>query len=193
MNILFLNASPRKESWTAAAMRVIAEYIGSGHTVEWIDVNSLSLKPCVSCLKCRPDRECVLPPDDGHRIAAKIRRADALVIGSPTYFGNITGPLKTLIDRSLTAFEEIAASGLEMPVPLHRGKKAAILTSCGIPAPMSASPDHGGGALRAMEVAVNAGGYQLAARIIIDGAAMLSELPEAVLEQARGAAGALTN
>ena len=184
MNILFLNASPRKDSYTAAAMRVIAEHIGNDHVVEWVDVNALKLRPCVSCLKCRPNRECILPLDDGHRIAAKIRRVDALVIGSPTYFGNITGPLKTLIDRSLTAFEEIAASGMEMPVPIHCGQKAALVTSCNIPAPMSDLPTQGGGALRAMEIAVNAGGYELAGSILIEGAAALAGLPEAIREQA---------
>ena len=193
MKILFLNASPRAKSYTAAAMRLIKENINNNHTIEWVDVNSLDIKPCVSCLKCRPNRECILPHDDGHRIAKMIYNADALVMGSPTYFGNITGPLKMLFDRCLTAFEEIAASGLEMPVPIHTGQKAAIVTACNIPAPMSSLPTQGAGALSAMQIAINAGGYELVGSIMIDGAAALTEMPEEIMKQAKNIAYCLTN
>lgn len=192
MRILFLNASPRKNSFTAMAMRLIKEQIGSEHTADWVDVNSLNIKPCQSCLKCRPKNDCILPSDDGHRVAKMIHDADALVIGSPTYFGNITGPLKTLIDRSLTAFEEIAANGLEMPIPIHKGQKAAVITACNIPAPMSSLPTQGAGALSAMQIAINAGGYDLVGSIMIDGAAALKELPQDVKGKAKSIAIALT-
>lgn len=185
MKILFLNASPRKNSYTAKAMNVIKENISAEHTVDWIDINPLTIKPCQSCLKCRPNNECILPLDDGHKVAKMIYNADALIIGSPTYFGNITGPLKTLLDRSLTAFEEIAANGLEMPTPIHIGQKAAIITACNIPAPMSSLPTQGAGALSAMQVALNAGGYDLVGSIMIDGVAALKELPTAIKEQAK--------
>lgn len=185
MKILFLNASPRKKGHTTRVLRLIKEHIGSGHQIDWVDVNTLNIKPCRSCLKCRPGNECILPPDDGHHVARLIHDADALVMGSPTYFGNITGPLKTLIDRSLTAFEEIAANGLEMPLPIHKGQKAAIITACNIPAPMSALPSQGAGALSAMQVAVNAGGYDLVGSIMIDGAATLKDLPEDVKNRAK--------
>lgn len=192
MKILFLNASLRKKGYTTMAMCLIKEYINSEHKIDWVDVNSLNIKPCQSCLKCRPKNECVLLHDDGHRVAKMIRHADALVMGSPTYFGNITGPLKTLIDRSLTAFEEINANGLEMPIPIHKGQKAAIITSCNISAPMSSLPTQGAGALSAMQVAIDAGGYELVGRIMIDDAATRKELPEDVRDQCQSIAMALT-
>ena len=193
MKILFLNASPRAKSYTAAALRLIKENISDDHTVEWVDVNSLDINPCISCLKCRPNNECILPFDDGHKIAKMIYSADALVIGSPTYFGNITGPLKMLFDRCLTAFEEIAASGLEMPIPIHKGQKAAIITTCNIPAPMSSLPTQGVGALAAMKTVTNAGGYELVGSILIDGAATLTEIPKDIVNQAKNIAYKLTN
>ena len=105
----------------------------------------------------------------------------------------VAGPLKTLIYRSLTAFEEIAANGLEMPTPIHKGQKAAIITACNIPAPMSSLPTQGAGALSAMQVAINAGGYDLVGSIMIDGAATLSELPEEIKHKAKSIAIALTD
>lgn len=171
MNVLIINASPRKNGFTTQALREIQAHIDSQHQCNWIDVNNLRLKPCQGCLRCRPDGECVMSRDDGHHVAQLIKNADALIIGSPTYFGNITGPLRTLIDRSLTALESIAANGLEMPTPLHTGKKAAIVTACAMPYPESLRPDQGAGALLALETTIKAGGYDLVGKLLIDGSA----------------------
>lgn len=192
MKILFINASPRTNGYTSIFMNLIKENISPIHKIEWININSLNIKPCISCLKCRPNSECALPLDDGHKVAKMIYNADAIVMGSPTYFGNITGPLKTLIDRSLTAFEEIAANGLEMPKPLHNGKKAAIVTACSSPSPISLLPTQGTGALSAMQIVTNAGGYELVGSILIDGSASLKEIPEKIKEQAKDIAYNLT-
>lgn len=185
MKILFLNASPRPNGYTYRAMKCIESYLDAQHAVEWVDVNGLNIKPCISCFKCRPNNECVMPEDDGHRVARLIKSADVLVIGSPTYFGNITGPLRTLIDRSLTALEEIAASGLEMPIPLHKGQKAAMVTACNTSDPICNLPNQGAGALAAIETTLRAGGYDVVGSIMVSGAAALDDLPSEVKEKAK--------
>lgn len=183
MKILFLNASPRLNGYTIRTLKCIEDHLEAQHTVEWVHVNSLNMRPCISCFKCRPNNECIMPEDDGHRVARLIRSADVLVIGSPTYFGNITGPLRTLIDRSLTAFEEIAASGLEMPIPLHKGKKAAMVTACNTSEPICNFPNQGAGALAAIETTLKAGGYDIVGSIIVSGAAALDDIPQDVKEK----------
>jgi NAD(P)H-dependent FMN reductase len=185
MNILFLNGSPRKNGYTIQIMKCIEEGIDSKHNVEWIHAYDLRMEPCQSCLLCRPNNECSLPTDDGHHVWHKIRFADALVIGSPTYFGNISGPLKTLIDRSLTAFESLAANGLEMPVPLHKGKKAAIVTACNAPFPISQLPNQSKGTLLAMETVLNSGGYDTVGSITLDGAVSKDSIPLDIQETAK--------
>lgn len=186
MNIVFINGSPRKNGYTTKVMKCVEEGIDPKHDVEWIHAYDLIIKPCQSCLQCRPNKECSLPTDDGHYAWHKIRSADALVIGSPTYFGNISGPLKTLIDRSLTAFESIAANGLEMPIPLHTGKKAAMVTACNAPFPISQLPNQSKGALLAMETLLNSGGYDMIGSITLDGAVSKGEIPLDIQEVAKG-------
>jgi Multimeric flavodoxin WrbA len=188
MNILFLNASPRTNGYTHKAMKIVEEHLTAQACAQWVDVNNLNIRPCISCFKCRPCNECILPEDDGHHVARLIKNCDALVIGSPTYFGNITGPLRTLIDRSLTAFEEIAASGLEMPVPLHKGKKAVMVTACNTPEPICNLPNQGAGALAAMETTLKAGGFLIIGSLMVSGAAMLTELPQSIKEEAEAIA-----
>ncbi|MDP4147236.1 MAG: flavodoxin family protein [Bacillota bacterium] len=185
MKILFLNGSPRKNGYTVSLMKCIEKGIDSSHSIAWIHSYDLNMTPCRACLQCRPNKECVSPKDDGHYVWHKIRSADAIVIGSPTYFGNISGPLKILIDRNLTAFEEIAASGLEMPSPLHKGKKAIIVTACNAPYPMSQLQSQSKGAIQAMEVAIKAGGYNIIGSITLDGAASKDGVPLKIEEQAR--------
>ena len=185
MNILFLNGSPRKNGYTVRVMELIEEAIDIRHTVEWIHAYDLMLKPCQSCLQCRPGNECKLPKDDGHDVWHKIRSADALVMGSPTYFGNISGPLKTLVDRSLTAFETIAANGLEMPIPLHNSQKAIMVTACNAPFPISQLPTQSKATLQAMEIVLRAGGYDIVGSITLDGAAAIIEIPVGIQEKAK--------
>ncbi|MDO9492109.1 flavodoxin family protein [Acetobacterium sp.] len=191
MNILFLNASPRLNGYTAGTMKCIKNALDSEHIVQWININNLNVKPCQGCLQCRPDKSCILPQDDGHRIAKLIRYADALVIGSPTYFGNVTGPFRTLIDRSLTALEEISSSGLEMPRPLHIGQRAAIVTACNSPSPLSELPNQAAGALSAMQTTLDAGGYDIVGSIIVDAAAGLVGIPQNIENLAKQIAVAL--
>jgi multimeric flavodoxin WrbA len=67
-----------------------------------IYIGDFELSPCVGCDKCLRDPfECPLAEnDDTHEIEKYVLDADALLIASPTYFGSVSGQIKTLIDRS---------------------------------------------------------------------------------------------
>ena len=185
MNVLFLNGSPRKGGYTEQLLKGIRAGLDSRHTVDWVDSYGLKIEPCHGCFKCRPNQPCCLPEDDGHDVWQKIRSADALVLGSPTYFGNISGSLKTIIDRNVTAFEEIAVSGLEAPVNLHKGKKAAMVTVCASSSPISQLKNQAQGALNAMESILMAGGYDIVGSVILDGTAALKVMPSETYEKAK--------
>lgn len=73
-----------------------------GAEVETIDVRQLRVAPCTGCMRCRSTHSCVLPPDDSLMVLEALRRADAVVVAAPTYWGNMPGTLKLLFDR-LTA------------------------------------------------------------------------------------------
>ncbi|HBQ26989.1 MAG TPA: iron-sulfur protein, partial [Syntrophomonas sp.] len=66
MRILVLNGSPRKNGTVANLLKSVVGGIHNKHEVEWINVYELKIEPCVACMKCRPDQECILPQDDGH-------------------------------------------------------------------------------------------------------------------------------
>jgi multimeric flavodoxin WrbA len=164
--ILILNGSPRKNGVTTTLLRIIADETRSaGAEVEWIDVNNLSIRPCIGCLKCRPDKCCILPQDDAHRVGGLIESCSGLVVGTPTYWGNMTGPLKLLFDRNVTIFEHYVLNTWRLPKPKHKGKKAAIITASLAPSPYNQLPSQARGALRAVKTVLNAGGFDIRGQI----------------------------
>jgi multimeric flavodoxin WrbA len=125
MKILILNASPRRKGVTSALLAEIENNIASKHAVETVIIYKLNMKPCLGCLKCRPDKICVLPKDDAHTLAEKVKESNLLIVGSPVYWGNIPGPLKIFFDRNVPLFEYAEAKPMnKIPKPQLKGKKA---------------------------------------------------------------------
>jgi NAD(P)H-dependent FMN reductase len=164
--ILMLNCSPRKNGITSSLLKIIANEARSGGAeVEWVDVNDLSIRPCIGCLKCRPDKKCILPKDDGHRIGELIERCSGLVVATPTYWGNMTGPLKLLFDRNVTTLEHYVLYSTRFPKPKHKGKKAAIITASLAPFPFNQLASQSRGTIRAVKTVLNAAGFDIRKQI----------------------------
>ena len=134
MKTVILNGSPRKNGSTAAFLAIMKEKLSEAGQVEWFDAYNLTVKPCMGCMRCRPDGVCVLPSDDAQRVRAAIASAEAFVVGTPVYWNNMTAPLKAVFDRNVTLFESFAKG---WPSPKLRGKRAAIVVSAGSPWPFS--------------------------------------------------------
>lgn len=183
MNILILNGSPKKSGNTAKVLQQITEAADQSHHIEIVHAYDLSVKPCLGCHRCRPDRECVLEQDDAHIFGRKIKNADILIIGSPTYWGNMSGALKNLLDRSVTVFE-IMPEG-RMSSPRHKGKKAVIVTTSGAPWPFNQLNSQAKGCIRSIKTILKKGGYQIKGTINFGGAKFNSELPPKVIKRAR--------
>jgi multimeric flavodoxin WrbA len=183
MKILVLNASPKKKGKVAGLLSAVIEGANGAPDVEWIDVYGLSIKPCLSCMKCRPDKPCALPRDDAHAVAEKIAAADVLVVGTPTYWGNMSAPLKALFDRIVTTLEHIEITGL----PKHRlkGKRAVIVTAASSPWPFALLPAHAGGAVRSVRTVLAGGGVTIAGTLVLGGTRSMDEIPPRAVRRAR--------
>jgi multimeric flavodoxin WrbA len=162
MNILMLKASPREKGVTSVLIDEIEKSIASKHFVETILVYKSNMKPCVGCLKCRPDKKCVLPNDDAHTLAEKVKDSDLLIIGCPVYWGNIPGPLKIFFDRNVTLFEYVEAKATKRtPRPRLKGKKAILVVSSGAPFPYNLLASQSRGTIRALRTILKAGGIAI--------------------------------
>ena len=70
----------------------------AGHEVEHISLKGKNLGFCIGCLACQKTQQCVLK-DDAVWIAEKVKNADTLVFATPIYYYEMSGQMKTLLDR----------------------------------------------------------------------------------------------
>ncbi|MDC7219894.1 MAG: NAD(P)H-dependent oxidoreductase [Spirochaetales bacterium] len=184
MKTLILNGSPRKKGVTTQMLKIMEEKAREKGTVEHIRIYDCDITPCAGCMGCRPDKKCLLPQDDGHRIARLIDEADLLILSSPTYWGNISGPLKTVLDRCVTTFEYL--DGHRFPKRLQKGKRALIVTASSAPIGYHLLPSQSNGAVRAMKTVLKAGGYNIKGVLNIPDSNRFEEKKEGFTLQAKG-------
>ena len=70
----------------------------AGHEVEQISLKGKEIKFCIGCLSCQKTQKCVLK-DDAVQIAEKVKEAETLVFSTPIYYYEMSGQMKTLLDR----------------------------------------------------------------------------------------------
>lgn len=108
MNIVVINASPRKNANTSKLCQKVAQAAEDNDaTVEYVNLYDYTFKGCISCFACHlknkiDDPLCILP-DDIKPILEKCINADAIVIGSPIYYGSITAYAQAFLERLLFA------------------------------------------------------------------------------------------
>jgi multimeric flavodoxin WrbA len=189
MRIMVLNGSPRRSGTVAALLKAVTEGLPPGRDVAWVDVCGLNMAFCTACMSCRSGAGCALPTDDAHRVGERIRVADALVIGTPTHWGNVCAPLKLLFDRNVPVFMGEGPRGF--PVPRQKGKRAVIVTACSTPWPLDVVLAECRGAVRAVREVLHYGGYRLVGTLTHPGTRSGRPVPERVLARARRLGGRL--
>ncbi len=103
MKVVAFNGSPRVGGNTELLLRRVLEPIAqAGIETELVQVGSRRIRGCIACGLCgqRRDRRCALTEDIGNECLEKMFAADAVLIGSPTYFAGLNAETKALIDRA---------------------------------------------------------------------------------------------
>jgi len=102
MKVIAINGSPRREGNTAALLvEVLEELDDQGIETELVQLKG-PLSGCIACGKCfeKKDGRCALDKDMVNLCIEKMAKADGIILGSPTYFADLTSEMKALIDRS---------------------------------------------------------------------------------------------
>lgn len=102
MKLIAINGSPRKGGNTEALLEaVIAPVRQAGIETELIQIGGKGIKGCLGCYTCqkRKDSRCSQNDDMLNACLEKVIAADALLLGSPTYFTDVTADMKAFIDR----------------------------------------------------------------------------------------------
>jgi multimeric flavodoxin WrbA len=102
MAIVAVCGSLRDESNTNKLVKKVAD--ASGFDYELINLSGMEIKPCTGCGACIMNEGTCIINDDMNPLCDKLMKADALIIGSPTYYMDISGAIKCFIDRSMPIF-----------------------------------------------------------------------------------------
>lgn len=103
MKVVAFNGSPRKDGNTRHLMdTVLGELEKEGIDTEVIQVGGKKIRGCQACFKCQENKDgrCVLDDDILNECVEKMRAADGIILGSPTYFSDVSTEMKALMDRA---------------------------------------------------------------------------------------------
>ncbi len=102
MKIVAFNGSPRKDGNTTMLIGRLLEAVGQeGIETELVQLSEKPIRGCIACYKCfeNLDGRCAVKNDAANEYIEKIMGAQGLVLGSPSYFQDVTAEMKAFIDR----------------------------------------------------------------------------------------------
>jgi multimeric flavodoxin WrbA len=103
MKVVAFSGSARKDGNTAILINnVLQELEKEGIGTELIQLAGKKIRGCLACMKCfeNKDQRCVNKDDVLNECLEKMLEADGIILGSPTYFSNVSTETKALIDRA---------------------------------------------------------------------------------------------
>jgi multimeric flavodoxin WrbA len=105
MKVIAFNGSPRKKGWNTVTLleNALEGAASAGAQTELVQLYDLRISGCISCFSCkkigrRKDGVCAIQ-DDLAPVLERVRNADALIIGTPVYYGAESAATRALIER----------------------------------------------------------------------------------------------
>jgi multimeric flavodoxin WrbA len=100
MKVLCIVGSPRKDGNTNALIGHAASVLKEkGIKTEVLHISDYKIEPCNACRTCFKVKRCTIK-DDFKKVYGKMKKAEGLIVGSPTYFGSATPNIMALLDRA---------------------------------------------------------------------------------------------
>ena len=103
MKVIAFNGSARKNGNTAILIKEVLSQLGAeGIETEMVQLAGKKIRGCIACGKCfeNKNQRCVVDNDFANECIEKMLEADGIILGSPTYFADVTTEMKALIDRT---------------------------------------------------------------------------------------------
>lgn len=128
MKICVLFGGQHKKGNTAALLGQFLEgATAKGHAVRRFDVAFMDIRPCLGCMGCKKKGNGCVQKDDMNAIYDAIKESDMIVLSSPMYWWNLSGPLKNVVDRFFalpfnTQIESSAFAGKKLMLIMTSGQ-----------------------------------------------------------------------
>ena len=103
MKVVAFSGSARKDGHTALLIgHVFKELEAAGIETELFQLSGKEIHGCIACYQCfaNKDKHCAVQNDVLNECVEKMLEADGIILGSPTYFTDVSAAMKALIDRA---------------------------------------------------------------------------------------------
>jgi len=103
MKVVAFSGSARKNGNTTALMNIVLERIrAAGGETELVELAGINLSGCKACFQCYEKKNCRCAIDDDvvNEAVEKMMMADGIILGSPTYFADVSANMKAFIERT---------------------------------------------------------------------------------------------
>lgn len=119
MKVLLVNGSPHAKGCTYTALREVGKELEAANiSTQVFQLGTKAVHGCTACHKCDELDRCIFD-DAANKLAAEIRQADGVVLGSPVYYGSVNGAFCAVLDRTFYSAGEHFAN-----------KPGAAIVSC---------------------------------------------------------------
>ena len=131
MKALLINGSARANGNTRIALEEVGKTLKeNGVDYEIVGIGTKPVHGCIACGRCREIGRCVFDDDPCNLFAEKLATSDALIVGTPTYYGQPNGALLAVMQRLFYSRSDLAmnkpAAGIAV---CRRGGATAALQS----------------------------------------------------------------
>ncbi len=120
MKVLLINGSPRLRGNTNRMLEEVSSRLREhGIESEILQLGAAPVRGCIACGQCAGKGRCVFDDDICNSAISRMEQSDAVIVGSPVYYGVPNGPVLSLLQRMAYA------GGAYM-----QGKPASAVTVC---------------------------------------------------------------
>ncbi len=102
MRVVAFNGSPRVHGNTEILLNTVLEVLEQHNiSTELIHLGKRAIHPCAACYKCKENKNgrCIFDDDGVNDYVSLIHEADGILLGTPTYFADLSAQMKAFIDR----------------------------------------------------------------------------------------------
>lgn len=144
MKVLLINGSARRKGNTFIALSEIAATLEkNGIETEILQIGAKPVRSCIACGQCKIKQlgKCVFDDDICNRFSERMATADALIVGSPVYYGQPNGAVLSLVQRMFFSAGHLFANKPAAAVAVcRRGGATAAFQTLNMPFMMMNMP-----------------------------------------------------
>lgn len=121
MKTLIFNGSPRKKGDTVSLLKILTSQLEGEYKI--VDTYCDDIKPCIDCRYCWNHQGCAIK-DEMQEVYEYIQECDNIVIASPLYYSELTGPLLSVASRLQTYY---CSRVFRKEVPISKLKRGGVI------------------------------------------------------------------